>query len=367
MLFDSSLRKDLARNFMATAVVILTIVMTIMLIRTLGQASRGAINPSEVMLIMGFSMISQLTTVLALSLFISVIATLSRMYGDSEMVIWLSSGRSILTFVPVLLRFAWPILLAICLLALFAWPWSNQQIQDLQERYDKRNDVERVAPGRFQESSGGKRVFFIDKDTPDQNTGTNVFIATNENGVETTTTARQGRIEWRGSDRMLVLERGEQWVQQESSAETRWTRFEHYDLLIGESKMSDTGLKASRQVATLTLLEQPTPVHMGELSWRLGLGFCALNFTLLALPLSAVNPRRGRSYQFALALLVFVVYYNMVNIGQNWIAHGRLGIVQWMLGLHGLATLGTLTWLGLRHLQWSWRDLLTRRHQDETA
>jgi len=105
---------------------------------------------------------------------------------------------------------------------------------------------------------------------------------------------------------------------------------------------------------------------MGELSWRLGLGFCALNFTLLALPLSAVNPRRGRSYQFALALLVFVVYYNMVNIGQNWIAHGRLGIVQWMLGLHGLATLGTLTWLGLRHRQWSWRDLLTRRHQDAT-
>jgi branched-subunit amino acid transport protein AzlD len=118
MLFDSSLRKDLARNFVATVVVILTIVMTIMLIRTLGQASRGSVNPSEVLQVMGFSLASQLTTILALSLFISVIATLSRVYSDSEMAIWLSSGQSIASFVPVLLRFAWPVLLAIALLAL---------------------------------------------------------------------------------------------------------------------------------------------------------------------------------------------------------------------------------------------------------
>ena len=361
MLFDSSLRKDLARNFVATGVVLLTIVMTIMLIRTLGQASRGAINPSEVLLIMGFSMLSQLTTVLALSLFISIIATLSRMYSDSEMVIWLSSGRSLLAFVPSLLRFAWPVLLAIHLLAVLAWPWSNQQIRNLEERYNKRNDVERVAPGRFQESAGGKRVFFIDKDSPDQSTGNNVFISSQDQGLETTTTARRGRIEWHNSDRYLVLEQGEQWLHQPDSGEVRWTRFEHYDVLVDGNAIRDVGQTASRQVPTLELFEKPTPVNMGELSWRLGLGLCALNFTLLALPLSAVNPRRGRSYQYGLALLVFVFYYNLVNIGQNWIANGRFGIVGWMLGLHGCASAITLGWLWLRHRQWHWRDLLPHR------
>ncbi len=345
---------------MATAVVILTIVMTIMLIRTLGQASRGSVNPSEVLLIMGFNMVSQLTTVLALSLFISVIATLSRIYSDSEMVIWLSSGRSLGSFVPVLMRFAWPILMAIGLLALVVWPWSNQQIQELQERYNKRNDVERVAPGRFQESAGGKRVFFIDKDSPDQATGTNVFISSSDKGLEITTTAQRGRIELQDKDRFLSLDMGEQWLHQPSSGETRWTRFEHYDLLIDESAVRSNELQASRQIDTLTLLQQPTPVNLGELSWRLGLGICAFNFTLLALPLSAVNPRRGRSYQFALAMLVFVVYYNMVNIGQNWIAHGRFGLLPWMVLLHGSATAITLSWLWVRHRQWTWRDLLPR-------
>ena len=42
MLFDSSIRKELARSFGATLVVLVTVVMTMMLIRTLGQAARGA-------------------------------------------------------------------------------------------------------------------------------------------------------------------------------------------------------------------------------------------------------------------------------------------------------------------------------------
>ena len=55
MLFDSSIRKELARSFGATAVVLITVVMTMMLIRTLGQASRGSVNPQDVMLVMGYT------------------------------------------------------------------------------------------------------------------------------------------------------------------------------------------------------------------------------------------------------------------------------------------------------------------------
>jgi lipopolysaccharide export system permease protein len=115
--------------------------MTIILIRTLGQATRGSVNPSEVMLVMGLTVIGHLTTILTLSLFIAVVSTLSRMYADSEMVIWFSSGKGLVSFTQPLFRFAWPILSAIALLALFVWPWSNQQIQDLRDRYEQRNDI----------------------------------------------------------------------------------------------------------------------------------------------------------------------------------------------------------------------------------
>ena len=68
MLFDSSIRKELARSFGATLVVLVTVVMTMMLIRTLGQAARGSVSPSDVMLVMGYTVLGQLSTILSLSL-----------------------------------------------------------------------------------------------------------------------------------------------------------------------------------------------------------------------------------------------------------------------------------------------------------
>jgi lipopolysaccharide export system permease protein len=136
MLFHSTLRKDLSRSFGATVVVLATIVMTNVLIRTLGLATVGGVNPSEVMLVMGFSVLGHLTTILTLSLFIAIVSTLSRMYADSEMVIWFSSGQGLASFAAPIFRFAWPILVVITVLALVVWPWSNRQAQDLTDRYE---------------------------------------------------------------------------------------------------------------------------------------------------------------------------------------------------------------------------------------
>jgi lipopolysaccharide export system permease protein len=94
--------------------VLVTIVMTIMLIRTLGQASQGSVNPSEVSLIMGYTMLGHLPTVLTMSLFIASVGTLSRNFLESEMVIWLVSGKGLRSFLTPMLRFAWPMLLCWC-------------------------------------------------------------------------------------------------------------------------------------------------------------------------------------------------------------------------------------------------------------
>ena len=58
MLFDSSIRRELARSFGATFVVLATVVMTMMLIRSLGQAYKGNVSPSDVMLVMGYTVVS---------------------------------------------------------------------------------------------------------------------------------------------------------------------------------------------------------------------------------------------------------------------------------------------------------------------
>ena len=370
MLFHSSIQKDLARSFGATVVVLATIVMTIILIRTLGQATKGSVNPSEVMQVMGLTVIGHLTTILTLSLFIAVVSTLSRMYADSEMVIWFSSGRGLTSFAKPLLKFAAPILLAIALLALFIWPWSNKQIQVLKDRYEQRNDIERVAPGQFQESSGGKRVFFIDKDSPNNQTGRNVFVSSVDGMIESVTTAQQGQIEIHEGERFLSLQRGQQMLRNQKTGDVRVTEFQDYQLLIDPSSKMTTSDSQSRLVSTLGLIKAPTPVHLGELSWRLGLPLAAINLLIMGLAVASVNPRIGKSYHLALALFCFVGYYNMVNVGQNWIGSGRTSLPAFMLTLHGGAFCFALTWLLVRHFNLSWRhfwSVLVPRHSKGAA
>jgi lipopolysaccharide export system permease protein len=357
MLFHSTLRKDLARNFGATLVVLVTIVMTVTLIRTLGQASRGTVNPSEFLLVMGFSVLSQMATLFTLSLFIAVVATLTRMYSDSEMVIWFSSGKGLAHFVRPLFRFSWPILLIVALLALLAWPWSNQQNQELRQRFQKRNDFERVAPGQFQESAGGQKVFFIDKDTPDNRYGRHVFISSQEGHMESVTTAQQGRIQLSANDRFLVLDKGQQWVTNKETGETRLTQFEHYELLIDSDLSLSPFTFNSQQTPTWVLWKQADLESTAELSWRLGLGLAGINLMLIALAISAVNPRLGRSYHLGMALLVFVVYFNLLNVGRSWVSTGQIHFVPFLLGLHGGVFALAMTWLWARHANWSWRFL----------
>ena len=126
MLFDSSTRSELAKSFGVTLVVILTIMLTSTLIRTLGQAAGGNVAPQDVVLLMGYATISHLATMLILSLFVAVVITLGRFYRESEMTIWFASGIPLSRFVRPVLRMAWPILLAVVVLELLVWPWATR-------------------------------------------------------------------------------------------------------------------------------------------------------------------------------------------------------------------------------------------------
>lgn len=368
MLFHSSIRKELARTFGATLVVLITIVMTIILIRTLGQASRGNVNPSEILMVMGFSILGYMPILLTLSLFISIVGTLSRMYADSEMVIWFSSGRGLLGFLGPLFRFAWPILLAVTVLSLVGWPWANQQIQELKVRYEKRGNLERVAPGRFQESADGSRVFFIDKDSSDNKSGTNVFISTQTNGKASVTSARSGRIEIQDGDRFLLLDNGQRLDSPKlGTLELKLSQFEKYGIRISEDVLVSQSVLPAKAVSTLDLVREPSRAYQGELGWRLGLALASVNLVLVALTVSGVNPRAGRSGNLLFALLTFIVYYNLISLGQTWVANGRFSLPAYMASLHGGVLALVILWTAARHYNASLRGLFRLRRSQDTG
>lgn len=352
MLFQSSLRKELARSFGATLVALITVILTIILIRTLGQASRGSVNPQDVMLLMAYATLGRLPTILGLSLFIASVSVLSRVYRDSEMVIWLGSGRGLAGFVAPLVRFAWPVLLLTAFSALWLWPWTNLKTHELRQRYEQRSDLDRVAPGQFQESSGGSRVFFIDRNSRDKN-GTDIFIATTENNVRTITTARSGRVETINGSQVLTLQDGERLeISNEPGPDAppiRITSFDSYGARIGGEAPRSLNLQSHKFATTWHLLQNPSLFNHGELAWRLGLLLSTLNMMVLAVAMTSVNPRSGRSSNLILAIFVFLVYNNLITLSQNWVQAGSIGLPALLLSLHGGVLLLALAWLYKRH------------------
>ena len=364
MLFDSSIRKELARSFGATLVVLVTVVMTMMLIRTLGQAVRGNVSPSDVMLVMGFTVLGQLPTLLSLCLFVAIVSTLTRMYSDSEMVIWFASGRGVFNFLGPVLRFAWPILLAIALLALLVWPWANQQIETLKLQYEQRSDIDRIAPGEFQESANGSKVFFIDRDSTAGDVASNVFIAATDPKGEAITSARSAKMEVRDGERLVILTEGRRMEIAGGTAAAKpiikISEFEEYGTRIGTATTDVNNIGPIKTISTQQLLIQATPVELGEVGWRLGLALSAFNFVLLALALASVNPRASRSGNLLLALFTFIVYYNLLTLGQSWVGSGRIGLLPFLALLHGSTLVLAGLLLTARHHHWSPRYWLRR-------
>ena len=143
-----------------------------------------------------------------------MVSTLSRMYRDSEMVIWFTSGP----------RTGGPARARCC-----ALPGRSMAVHcraragglalgqpadpaTCKTRYEQRSDIDRIAPGEFQESSNGDRVFFIDKDTPDNMVGQQrLHLRPTEKGNVSPSPRRStGRMEVQG--RLSAFPAAEQWA-----------------------------------------------------------------------------------------------------------------------------------------------------------
>ncbi|MCE1162663.1 MAG: LPS export ABC transporter permease LptF [Thiomonas sp.] len=362
MLLDLTLRREMSRNFGGAFTVLFTVVITLMLIRILGQASDGQASPQDVFLLIGLTALSYLQIVITLSLFLAVLLTFTRMWLDSEMTIWRTTGVGRLRLMGSVLRFCWPILLLIAALTLFAWPWANQQSTALRTRFEQRSDISRVAPGQFRESASGKRVFFIDKGAQAGGVAHDIFIRDDTSGQTVLITARSAQVQRIDGQPFLVLRNGNRYAHTPGQANYTITSFDALDMRLdatsGLSNMADNKAgpvnwltQPNRNVPTEYLFNPAIPNWLGELSWRLGVPLSAAMLALMALPLSSGSVRTGRAGSLISAILVYLIYFNLLNVLQGWISEGRLSFSGGFLLVHGGAALFLLL-LMLRGSGW---------------
>lgn len=326
MILKRSFISELANSAGGAFTVMFTIVLAVGMVQVLGLATGGRIGSAAVLEMIVYQVLGNLGPLLALTAFVAVLMTLMRWWQDNEMVVWYSSGgRSLLAWLDPTLRFIIPIALLVAVLSLVVTPWAKAQSELIRAEFKQRDEVNAIAPGKFIESMGGKRVFFVESLGKGDNELGRVFMAEQADGKEFVVSAEGATIELnKEGDRYVVLHNGRRYETADGSAETRVVEFDNYGMRL-DIKV-DKQLRASTLVSQpfSVLLADPTPEHMGELASRLSWPLVTLNLALLALPLACTAPRAGRSLNLIVAALAFILYLNTISIMKAWIEQERV-------------------------------------------
>jgi lipopolysaccharide export system permease protein len=260
--------------------------------------------------------------------------TLTRSYRDSEMVVWFTSGQGLNAWIRPVLIYAAPVTVVIAVLSLFLSPWAMAKTEQYRRQLESQDDIAAISPGVFKEARNAERVFFVEKLAANLSTVANIFVHSDENGEVGTTVAKRGYQETApNGDRFLVMLNGRRYIGPPGSAEYRVIEFDKYAVRIesGEVQEAQPTVKATK---TTSLISDQSAPARAELIWRVGQPLSALVLSLLAIPMSFVNPRAGRSLNLMLAALLYMVYSNALSIFQAWVSQQRIGVFLGMWSVH---------------------------------
>ncbi len=338
MIFRRAIVSEISNNAGAVFSVLFFIVFTQVLVHLLGDASNGKVDPKDLVSIVALETLTNIPLILVLTVFIAVLIALSRAFRDSEMVVWFAAGQSLFTWVRPVLRFTLPVAAVIAMLAFFVSPWAERLIAEARTRFQHRDDVSKVTPGQFIESTGSNRVFFVENLDPEGGRVQSVFAAQRRGDRESVIVASSGVLETHSDGaRFLVLRNGRRYEGDAGVAKYRVLEFDRYAIRLDAQPEAPLTNAQTRTIPTQRLLADFTPRNQGELLGRIALPVVAVVLALLAIPLAYVNPRVGRSANLIAATLLALIYLNSVQIMQAWVDRERMRfwIAVWLA--HGIA------------------------------
>src|SRR6476659_83818 len=339
MVFRRSMVRELTATAVGLFIVLLAILFTNLVLRLLARAAGGTVAPEGILALLGFNALFYFNILLSVTVFVTVLLTLTRWYRDSEMIVWFSSGQALTAWLRPIMWFALPFFAAILVLSLFLSPWAEQRRLEYERQLESRDEITLLTPGLFREFGRAKLVVFVESINSFDGTIRNVFLHSVDEGKDSTTVARVGSLqESPNGDRFVVLADGRRYEGTPGTADYQIVEFASLGRRIEPAELR--ALPAStKAIPTATLILLDGPVERAELFWRLSVPISAFVLTLLAVPLAYVNPRIGRSFNLVAAAFLYMLYSNCLNIVQSLIAQGKLDLWSGLLLVHVTALL----------------------------
>jgi lipopolysaccharide export system permease protein len=326
-IIDRYLLREIVRTFVGVTAVLMLILLGNQFARGLARAAADRIPRDAVFKMMGYTSIEYLSLMLPAAFFVAVLLTMGRLYRDSEMAALNACGVGAGRLLRPLLWAGLVVAGGLALLSFDTAPWAARMSMEVRQDGQRQVQLTALEPGRFRSASGGRLVFYArDRNAAGQLTG--VFIQQRvDQQVEIVTAARaEQRVDLARDENFLVLYDGIRYTGRPGSPEFRTARFEEHGIPLPIPGRADSS-QQRRQMPTSALLGTGLAEDSAELHWRLSAPASLLILTLLAVPLGRSPPRAGRYGRLGYAILVFIIYSNMLGVGRMLIEEER--VPQW--------------------------------------
>lgn len=336
------LLKEVAKTQLAVFVVMMTIFISNKFVKVLDDASEGGTPGEVIMVYLGLYMPELAGTVLPLSFFLGILLAYGRIYADNEMTILHATGMSEWYIVRVTLILGLITAVLTGALTLYLSPMAAEYEYQVKEKLAADSGLSALVAGRFQTTGNKKAVVFIHDKDRSTNTLEKVFVAQLPNKDESQRSiinsslvyAAQGEVieESEGSQR-LILKDGTRYQKDETNNEFRQVAFSKYYIQIQDQKVEHKRRKLSA-IPTSTLFAEPIQEYKAEIHWRIAFPLACLILTLVAVPLSVVNPRQGKFAKMFPALLLFLGYLLLLTAMRSGLESGKVPAVVGLWPVH---------------------------------
>ncbi len=348
------LLREAASAWLAVTLVLLSIMLATRFARYLAVAASGKL-PKELLLeVVALSSLQYLMILIPVSLLLAVMLSLGRLYKDQEMAAMTACGAGSGTFYRPFLWLAGVLALLGAALAFVIGPWAGRRADYLVEDARWLVQFNPFEPGQFKDIGHGRRhgVFYTDRVSKTGEELGLVFAEIQDGDATSVVTAREGHQQMgSGGERLVELRDGFRYVGEPGRPDYDVIGFGSFKTRVQPPEFIYS-TDERKLKATTDLLASGDPGDRAEFHWRLAVPISVFLLAVMAVPMSHLAPRQGRYAKLVYGIVLYLVYSNLLGLGQAWIAKSMVPTPVGLWWAHALAA-GLALWLVGRREGWA--------------
>ncbi|MFT5657672.1 MAG: lipopolysaccharide export system permease protein [Gammaproteobacteria bacterium] len=320
------LSKEILKSSCATVLILFIILMSNALGRILADIADGEVPLPALWPVLLSQSVNIFSLLLPIGFFLGIVFAFGRLYKDHEIAVMNACGMGYWHFYkPILL-----VILPVFALNAFTSIWFNSAVQrSAQEIVAAEKDVhefDQVRAGQFNQSKSGGHVFFMESISEDKLALKNIIISQSSQNSMVLETAKSGRqtTDEETGDLFLVVGPGERTELEVGKKNAKIMQFKQHGILIAKKEITDFHSIRAREKPPLLLWHSTVIDDQVELLWRISIPFVLIVLALLAVPLSYIAPRKGQFGKIGYALLVYIVYLNLMAFAKTQLELGSI-------------------------------------------